>query len=626
MNNTNTANLPNNKTEIEPYLSSLISVMPETPGCYQYINEKGSIIYVGKAKNLKKRVASYFNKAHDNIKTHMLVKHIRDIKYIVVNNEEDALHLENSLIKQHQPRYNVLLKDDKTYPYIVVKNEHFPRIFQTRNIIRDGSQYYGPYSSINTAKVMLQMIKDIYPIRVCKFPLSPESISQKRHKVCLQYHIKKCKGPCEGLQSMEEYHNNIIQIKEILKGNISKISKTLYEIMKKYAEELRFEEAQIIKAKYEVVENYRAKSTVVPPMLNNIDVFSFADNEYSAYINYMHVGNGAIIQVYTFEYKKKLDEPKEELLGLGIIEMRERFNSTAQEIIIPFLPDIELLGKVSFVIPQKGDKKKLLDLSEQNVKQYKLDKLKQVEKLNPEQRITRILANMQKDLHMDVLPMHIECFDNSNIQGTNPVAACVVFKKAKPSKRDYRHFHIKTVEGPNDFASMVEVVSRRYSRLIEEKRELPQLIIIDGGKGQLNAAATVLQNLGISDKITIIGLAKRLEEIFFPGDSIPLILDKTSETLKIIQHLRDEAHRFGITFHRQLRSKKQTFSELDAIKGIGEKTKILLLQRYKSIKRIREVPFNELKELLGKTKATLLINGLQNKNENSYTASRTSIG
>jgi excinuclease ABC subunit C len=593
------------------HLSSIISVMPEKPGCYQYFDEKGNIIYVGKAKNLKKRVSSYFKKTHDNIKTYVLVKQICDIKYIIVDSEEDALHLENSLIKQYRPRYNVMLKDDKTYPSIVVKNEYFPRIFQTRNIVRDGSQYYGPYSSVYTAKIMLQMIKDIYPIRVCKFPLTPETIAQGRYKVCLQYHIKKCKGPCEGLQSLEEYQNNIIEIKEILKGNISKISKTLYENMQELAKKLRFEEAQIIKEKYEVVENYRAKSTVVPPLLNNIDVFSFAENERSAYINYIHVGNGAIVQAYTFEYKKKLDEPKEELLGLGIVEMRERYHSTAQEIIVPFFPNIELPGKANFFIPQKGDKKKLLDLSEQNVKQYKIDKLKQAEKLNPEQRSSRILTGMQKDLHMNTLPLHIECFDNSNIQGTNPVAACVVFKKAKPSKKDYRHFHIKTVEGPDDFASMIEVVTRRYTRMIEEQQELPQLIIIDGGKGQLNAATEVLRQLGIADKITIIGLAKRLEEIFFPGDAVPLILDKTSESLKIIQQLRDEAHRFGITFHRQLRSKKQITSELDSIKGIGEKTKTLLLQQYKSLKRIREIPFNELKNLIGEAKANILINGLR---------------
>jgi excinuclease ABC subunit C len=602
-----------NKTNIEIYLSSVISVIPETPGCYQYLDEKGTIIYIGKAKNLKKRISSYFNKTHDDIKTYALLKHVRDIKYIIVNNEEDALHLENSLIKQYKPRYNVLLKDDKTYPSIVIKNEYFPRVFQTRNIIRDGSYYYGPYSSTYIAKVMLEMIKDIYPIRVCNYPLTPESIAQGRYKTCLQYHIKKCNGPCEGLQSLEEYQNNISQIKEILKGNISKISKTLYKIMQNHAKSLCFEEAQNIKKKYEAVEKYRAKSTVVPPSLNNIDIFSFTENEYSAYINYMHVGNGAIIQAYTFEYKKKINETKEELLGLGIIEMRERFNSTAQEIIIPFFPNIELPGKASFFIPQKGDKKKLLCLSEQNVKQYKIDKLKQAEKLNPEQHTTIILTNIQKDLHMEVLPMHIECFDNSNIQGTNPVAACVVFKKAKPSKKEYRHFHIKTVEGPNDFASMIEVVTRRYSRLIEEKKELPQLIIIDGGKGQLNVATEALRNIGLLDKITIIGLAKRLEEIYFPGDSTPLVLDKTSETLRIIQHLRDEAHRFGITFHQKLRSKKQILSELDAIKGIGKKTKMLLLQQYKSIKRIRKISFDELKELIGEAKATAIIKGLHKK-------------
>jgi excinuclease ABC subunit C len=382
--------------------------------------------------------------------------------------------------------------------------------------------------------------------------------------------------------------------------------------MQEYAKNLRFEEAQLLKIKYETIENYRSKSTVVPPMLTNIDVFSFTDNENSAFINYMHIGNGAIVQVYTFEYKKKLDEPKEELLGLGIIEMRERYKSNAEEIIIPFMPGIETaLDKVVFTIPLRGDKKKLLELSEQNVKQYKLDKLKQAEKLNPEQRTTRILTTMQKDLHLKTLPMHIECFDNSNIQGTNPVAACVVFKKAKPAKKDYRHFHIKTVEGPDDFASMIEVVTRRYTRLVEEEQELPQLIIIDGGKGQLNAATEVLKNLGLLDKITIVGLAKRLEEIFFPGDSVPLILDKTSETLKVIQHLRDEAHRFGITFHRQMRSKKQTLSELDSIKGIGEKTKVLLLQQYKSTKRLRETPFEELKKLIGEAKATILVNGLK---------------
>ncbi len=608
MDSENKQNIPK---EYKSYLSNIISVIPEKPGCYEYFDSKGKIIYVGKAKNLKKRVSSYFTKSHDNLKTNVLVKQIRDIKYIVVDNEEDAFHLENSLIKEYHPRYNVMLKDDKTYPSIVVKNEYFSRVFQTRNIIKDGSQYYGPYSSVKTARVMLQMLKELYPIRICKYPLSPQTIAQGRYKVCLQYHIKRCKGPCEGLQSLEEYQQNIIQIREILKGNISKISRLLYDEMQCYAQNLQFEQAQIIKEKYEIIENYRSKSTVVPPMLTNIDVFSYTDNEQSAYINYMHIGNGAIVQAYTFEYKKKLDEPKEELLGLGIIEMRTRFKSTAKEIIIPFSPDLKLSDNISFHIPQRGDKRKLLELSEQNVKQYKLDKLKQAEKMNPEQRTTRIMTTMQKDLHMKVLPMHIECFDNSNIQGTNPVAACVVFKKGKPSKKDYRHYHIKTVEGPDDFASMKEVVTRRYTRLIEENAELPQLIIIDGGKGQLNAATEILNNLGLLDRITIIGLAKRLEEIFYPGDPVPLILDKTSETLKIIQQLRDEAHRFGITFHRQLRSKKQTVSELDQIKGIGEKTKVLLLRRFKSVKRIKEASFKELKELIGQSKATIIQNGFK---------------
>ncbi|MDR1402675.1 MAG: excinuclease ABC subunit UvrC [Tannerellaceae bacterium] len=611
MSNNIPENIENFDDDYIKRLSFIISVIPEKPGCYQYFDSKEAIIYVGKAKNLKKRVSSYFNKTLNNRKTYILVNQIRDIKYIVVDTEEDALLLENSLIKQYRPRYNVMLKDDKTYPSIVIKNECFPRIYQTRNIVKDGSQYFGPYSSIHTARVMLHLLKELYPIRTCKYPLAAETIKQKKYKVCLQYHIKRCKGPCEGLQSIKEYNENISQIKEILKGNISKISRLLFDRMKELSSELKFEEAQIIKDKYDTIENYRGKSTVVPPLITNIDVFSFTDNEKSAYINFMHIGNGAIVQAYTFEYKKKLDEPKEELLGLGIVEMRTRFKSTVREIIVPFIPDIDYSNNFQFIIPQKGDKKKLLELSEQNVKQYKLDKLKQAEKLNPEQRTTRILTTMQKDLHMDILPIHIECFDNSNIQGTNPVAACVVFKKAKPSKRDYRHFHIKTVEGPNDFASMQEVVGRRYTRLLEENQELPQLVIIDGGKGQLSMAAEIITNLGLLDRITIIGLAKRLEEIFFPNDPVPLILDKNSETLKIIQQLRDEAHRFGITFHRQLRSLKQIASELDDIKGIGEKTKTILLRKYKSVKRIREAPENELKELIGEAKTILLINGLK---------------
>lgn len=592
------------------YITSLLSTIPESPGCYQYYDAKGTVIYVGKAKNLRKRISSYFQKEHENRKTRVLVKQIYDLRYIVVDSEADALLLENNLIKQYRPRYNVLLKDDKTYPSIVIKNEPFPRIFQTRNIIRDGSLYYGPYSSVHFIRTLLHLIKELYPIRNCKHALTPEAIGSGKYKVCLQYHIKRCKAPCVGMQEAEEYNRNISDIKEILKGNSSKVSELLLERMKKLAEEMRFEEAQELKRQYDLVESFRLKSTVVP-MLHNVDVFSLDENETSFFINYMHVGSGAIVQVYTIEYQKKLDdEQKEYVLGLGIVEMRERFRSHANEIIVPFIPEGVFPEGISFTVPQRGDKRKLLELSLQNAKQYKVDKLKRSEKFNPEQRTTRLLTTIQKDLHLPVLPMHIECFDNSNIQGTNPVAACVVFKKAKPSKKDYRHFHIKTVVGPDDFASMREIVTRRYTRLLEEKAPLPQLIIIDGGKGQLNAATEVLRELNLLGKITIVGLAKRLEEIFYPGDPFPLVLDKTSETLKVIQHLRDEAHRFGITFHRHMRSKGQIVSELDTIKGIGEKTKEALLKKYKSVKRIREVPSAELEELIGKKKAALVAEGL----------------
>lgn len=592
------------------YIISLLSTIPEKPGCYQYYDAKGTVIYVGKAKNLRKRISSYFQKEHENRKTRVLVKQIYDLRYIVVDSEADALLLENNLIKQYRPRYNVLLKDDKTYPSIVIKNEPFPRIFQTRNIIRDGSLYYGPYSSVHFIRTLLHLIKELYPIRNCKHTLTPEAIGSGKYKVCLQYHIKRCKAPCVGMQLAEEYNRNIADIKEILKGNSSKVSELLLERMKALAEEMRFEEAQEVKRQYDLVESFRLKSTVVP-MLHNVDVFSLDENETSFFINYMHVGSGAIVQVYTIEYQKKLDdEQKEYVLGLGIVEMRERFRSHANEIIVPFIPEGVFPEGISFTVPQRGDKRKLLELSLQNAKQYKVDKLKRSEKFNPEQRATRLLTTIQKDLHLPVLPMQIECFDNSNIQGTNPVAACVVFKKAKPSKKDYRHFHIKTVVGPDDFASMREIVTRRYTRLLEEKVPLPQLIIIDGGKGQLNAATEVLRELNLLGKITIVGLAKRLEEIFYPGDPFPLVLDKTSETLKVIQHLRDEAHRFGITFHRHIRSKGQIVSELDTIKGIGEKTKEALLKKYKSVKRIREAPSAELEELIGKKKAALVAEGL----------------
>ena len=600
-------------SETDKHIKMTLSILPDKPGCYQYFDDKGTIIYVGKAKNLKRRVSSYFNKEHDSNKTRVLVKQIRDIKYIVVDTEEDALLLENNLIKQYRPRYNVLLKDDKTYPSIIVKNEYFPRIFQTRNIVRDGSQYYGPYPSVYTAKVMLQMLKELYPLRTCKYPLTPESIAEGKYSVCLEYHIKRCKGPCVGLQTLEEYRQNISEIKEILRGNISQISKHLYEEMQMLAGELKFEEAQKIKEKYDVIENYRAKSTVVTPMLHNIDVFSIAENERSAYINFMHIGNGAIVQAYTFEYKKRLDETKEELLSLGIIEMRERFKSTAREIIVPFDPDMEL-GNVSFTVPQRGDKKKLLELSEMNVKQFKVDRLKQAEKLNPEQRSTRILKEVQDALHLPKLPIHIECFDNSNIQGSDAVAACVVFKMAKPSKKDYRKYIIKTVVGPDDYASMKEVVRRRYQRAINEGSPLPDLILTDGGKGQMEVVREVIQDELHLD-IPIAGLAKdgkhRTSELLFGFPPVTVGMQIQSQMFRFFTQIQDEVHRFAITFHKDKRSKSQTRSELDSIKGIGEKTKVLLLRHYKSVKRIREASFEDLKELIGEAKTKALINGLK---------------
>ncbi|MDR0796417.1 MAG: excinuclease ABC subunit UvrC [Tannerella sp.] len=590
------------------YISGTISILPEKPGCYQFFDSKGTIIYVGKAKNLKKRISSYFNKEHEDAKTRILVNLIHDVKYIIVDSEEDALLLENNLIKQYKPRYNVMLKDDKTFPSIVITKENFPRIIYTRNLIKDGSKCFGPYASVPAARMMVHLIKSLYPVRSCKLSLTPEEIKKEKYKVCLEYHIKRCKGPCVGLQSEADYNRNIAEIKEILKGNSSLVTDHLMKEMQTLSVEMRFEEALVIKEKYTLIENFRSKSTVVPPTLHHIDVFSLEESEHSAYINYMYIGNGAIVQVYTIEYRKRLNETKEELLGLGIIELRSRFKNRTKEIIVPFMPDM-VIANCTYTVPQRGgDKKKLLELSLQNVRQYKVDQLKQADKFNPEQRATRILKTIQKDLQLPFLPIHIECFDNSNLQGTNPVAACVVFKKAKPIKKEYRHFHIKSVSGPDDFASMKEVVTRRYSHLKDENEPLPQLIIIDGGKGQLSAAVEVLQHLELLDKITVVGLAKRLEEIFFPGDPVPLILDKTSETLKVIQQLRDEAHRFGITFHRNLRSKKQVVSELDSIKGIGKQTKETLLTKYKSVKRLKSVSVEELTEMIGKRKAEIITN------------------
>lgn len=593
-------------------IKTTLHVIPHQPGCYQFFDEEGQVIYIGKAKDLKKRVASYFNKVHDSPKTRILVRKIAKIKYIVVNTEEDTFLLENNLIKQYQPRYNVMLKDDKTYPSIVVKKEFFPRVFQTRNIQQDGSHYFGPYTSAASVKALLETIHKVYKIRTCRLNLSPENIAAGKFKVCLQYHIERCEGPCEGLQTLDDYNKNIREVLEILKGNVNVISKKIYEEMEQCAKELKFEEAQKLKEKYLMIENFKERSTVVSSFGYNIDVFFCSDDEQAAYINYLHVVNGSIIQAYTFEYRKKLDETKEELLAMGIVEMRQRYKSESKEIIVPFIPDIQLTN-VEFTIPQRGDKRKLLALSEQNVKQYRVDKLRKAEILNPEQRSTRLLKNVQKDLRLKELPIHIECFDNSNTQGTNPVAACVVFKKGKPSKKEYRHFAIKSVVGPNDYASMQEVIQRRYSRAVNEGAKLPQLIVVDGGKGQLNVAVEKLKEMNLYDEIAIIGIAERLEEIYFPGDPIPIYLDKNSETLKLIQYLRDEAHRFGLAFHRKKRSKSQVKSELDGIKGIGPASKKKLLTHFKSIKRIKESEEEEIKKVLGESKGALVYNWFKKK-------------
>ena len=585
--------------------SLVIPTLPEAPGVYQYFNVEDEIIYVGKAKNLRKRVSSYFTKQHENRKIAALVKQIADLKYIVVDTEEDALLLENNLIKQYHPRYNILLKDDKTYPWLCITNEPFPRIFKTRKIINDGSKYFGPFSSVSTLTILLNTLREIYPIRTCKLRLTEENISKKSFKVCLQYHIHKCLGPCVGLQKEAGYNQMIAEIEQIVKGNTIAVSKYMEQEMRRLADQLQFEEAHKIKEKYEVLERYKAKSIVTTITDHEFDVFSYEEDGDSALVNVLHITNGAIVQGLTVTYTKKLDEPKEEVLAIAIVELRERLKSEAKEIIVQFAPDLHQ-SKLTITIPQKGDKKKLLELSLQNTHAYKVERLKQMERLNPDQRVTRILSTLQKDLNMKELPMHIECFDNSNIQGTNPVAACVVFKKARPSKKDYRHFTIKTVEGPNDYASMEEVVSRRYLRLSEEDSPLPQLIVIDGGKGQLKMAITALETLHLKNKITVIGIAKRLEEIYFPDDPIPLYLDKNSESLKLIQQIRDEAHRFGITHHRLKRSKTQVTSELDAIPGIGEKSKQALLSHFKSVKRLKSASKEEISEIIGSNRASTI--------------------
>jgi excinuclease ABC subunit C len=584
-----------------PSINVQISVLPNSPGVYQFYDADGKILYVGKAKNLKKRVSSYFNKKQEYGKTRVLVKKIHSIKHIVVATESDALLLENNLIKKLKPRYNVMLKDDKSYPWICIKKERFPRVFPTRKLIKDGSEYYGPYTSMKTVRTLLDLVKSLYPLRTCNYDLSEEKITAGKYKVCLEYHLGNCLGPCEGFQSEAEYHGQIEDIRQIIKGNLRSSLQAFKEQMHVYAEKMEFEKAQRIKEKIDVLENYQAKSTVVNPKINNVDVFSIVSDETHGYVNFLQVSHGSIVRSHTMEIKKKLEETDEELLQLAITEIRQRFNSQSKEVYLPFPVDVEDTLKVT--LPKLGDKRRILELSERNARFYRQDRLKQIKIVDPDRHTKRIMAQMKADLRLSEEPTHIECFDNSNIQGSNPVAACVVFKNGKPSKKDYRHFNIKTVEGPDDFASMEEVVFRRYKRLLNEEEPLPQLIVIDGGKGQLSSALKSLEALGLRGRIAIIGIAKRLEEIYFPNDSVPLYLDKRSETLKIIQQLRNEAHRFGITHHRNKRSKGAIGSELESIDGIGKKTAEQLLKNFKSVKRVKEATIESLAESVGMAKA-----------------------
>lgn len=588
-----------------------LKTIPTNPGVYQYYDKDGKILYVGKAKNLKKRVASYFNKNHEYGKTKVLVKKIASIRHIIVATETDALLLENNLIKKYQPRYNVLLKDDKSYPWICIKNERFPRVFQTRRMIKDGSEYFGPYTNIKTVRTLLDLIKGLYPLRTCNYDLSQEKINAGKYKVCLEYHLGNCKGPCEGYQTIQDYDAQTSAIREILKGNFKDSLQQFKAQMQTHAEAMEFEEAQKVKEKVEILENYQAKSTIVNPKINNVDVFSILSDESFGYINFLQLSLGSIVRSHTLEIKKKLDETDKELLELAIVEIHQRFKTNSKELYVPF--EVEVGEEFKITVPKLGDKKRILDLSLRNAKYFRMERFKQIKLTDPDKHVNRIMMQMKKDLRLSEEPRHIECFDNSNIQGTNPVAACVVFKNGKPSKKDYRHFNIKTVVGPDDFASMEEVVYRRYKRLLEETQPLPQLIIIDGGKGQLSSALKSLDALNLRGKIAIIGIAKRLEEIYYPGDSIPLYLDKKSETLKIIQQLRNEAHRFGITFHRNKRSNTALHSELETIAGIGEKTIVELLKQFKSVKRISEASLEEIAAVVGNNRAKKIYDNFHKK-------------
>lgn len=584
------------------YIKSLVAVLPQKPGIYQFFDDSGNIIYIGKAKNLKKRVSSYFTKRHEHRKTAILVRNIKDIRHMVVQSEQDALLLENNLIKKYQPRYNIQLKDDKSFPWICIKNEPYPRVFKTRNLIRDGSKYFGPYTSVYTVNTLLELFKSQYKLRTCRYNLTKENIQNGKFRLCLEYHIGNCLGPCAGLVDEESYNEDIKDIENILKGNVSGVIQHLKIVMKQLSEELKFEEAEKIKAKYDSLKRYQSRSTIVCPTITDVDVFTIEENEKFAFINYIKVIKGAIIQTFTLEIKKALDETKEELLKAGIVEIREKIFSNAKEILVPFKID-NFYENIKFKVPQKGDKKALLDLSMRNAKYYRLEKEKQLALKTEKTREQRILLTLKNDLKLKEIPNHIECFDNSNLQGTEPVAACVVFINGKPRKQEYRHFNVKTVEGPDDFSSMEEIVYRRYSRMLNEKRSLPQLIVIDGGKGQVSSAVKALEKLDLRGKISIIGIAKRLEEIYFPGDQIPIYLNKNSESLKLIQHLRDEAHRFGISFHRNKRSKKMLTSELFEIKGIGEKTATILLTEFKSVGNIKKQSRESLAGLIGNAKA-----------------------
>lgn len=598
------------KHEKSPELREKIAILPDTPGVYMYFDAAGTVIYVGKAKNLKRRVSSYFNRTHDVLRTNLLVRNIADMKYIVVPTEQDALNLENSMIKEYKPRYNVLLKDDKSYPWIVVTNEMYPRVFLTRQHIRDGSRYYGPYTNTAVARTVLDLIGKLYPVRTCRIPITPEYLAKGKGRLCLQYHIKKCRGCCTGEIDHATYNGYIDRIRQILRGETQELMNYLREEMGRLAAEMRFEEAQELKESYKLLENYRSKSVIVSQTINDIDVFGFDDDGGNdVYVNYMHVRRGAVVRSVTLRYRRSLEEDRAQILGYAMEEIRQSLGAEYDEVVVAEAPEVEMPG-VSFTIPRRGDKAKLLEVSERNARQNRVDDLKHMERHNPEERTGRLLERIKADFRLSELPHHIECFDNSNIQGTNPVASCVVFKDGKPSKRDYRHFNIKTVEGPDDFASMKEVLTRRYTRLMQEGEPLPQLVVVDGGKGQLSAAVEALDDMGLRGTIAVVGIAKRLEEIYFPGDSVPLYIDKNSETLRVVQHLRDEAHRFGITHHRNRRSKGQIVGALDGIKGIGPKTAEALLQHFKSVKRIREASEADIASVVGAAKARLVLEGL----------------